>query len=92
MQTTASAASGSIHITGTPTADWQLQTSSGSIVLGIPEGSGFRVQAHTSSGSINTDHKLTITSAGRRELSGTVGSGGVLISARTSSGSIRIRK
>jgi DUF4097 and DUF4098 domain-containing protein YvlB len=87
---TAKAASGSIHITGTPTADWQLHSSSGSIVLGIPLGTAFRVQANTSSGSIDTDHKLTITHAGRRELTGTVGAGGVLVDARTSSGSIRI--
>lgn len=89
---TASSASGSIHINGTPTSDWQLHSSSGSIVLGIPDGSAFRVQANTSSGSINTDHKLTISSAGRRELTGTVGTGGVLVAARTSSGSIRIRR
>jgi DUF4097 and DUF4098 domain-containing protein YvlB len=87
---TANAASGSIHITGTPTADWQLHSSSGSIVLGIPLGTAFRVQANTSSGSIDTDHKLTVTHAGRRELTGAVGAGGVLVSARTSSGSIRI--
>jgi hypothetical protein len=87
---TAHAASGSIHVNGTPKADWQLATSSGSIDLGIPEGTAFRVQASTSSGSIDTDHKLTVSSAGRRSLSGTVGSGGVLVSARSSSGSIRI--
>jgi hypothetical protein len=89
---TASASSGSIHINGTPTSDWQLHTSSGSIVLGIPDGSAFRVQASTSSGSINTDHRLTISSVSRRELTGTVGNGGVLVAARTSSGSIRIRR
>jgi DUF4097 and DUF4098 domain-containing protein YvlB len=89
---TAHAASGSIHVNGTPTSDWELQTSSGSIVLGIPEGSAFRVQASTSSGSINTDHKLTVSSMSRRELTGTVGTGGVLVAARSASGSIRIRR
>jgi DUF4097 and DUF4098 domain-containing protein YvlB len=87
---TARAASGSVHVNGKPTSDWQLHSSSGDIVLSIPEGSNFRVQAGTSSGSINTDHKLTVTRLGRRELSGEVGSGGALVSARTSSGSIRI--
>jgi DUF4097 and DUF4098 domain-containing protein YvlB len=87
---TAHAASGSIHVNGTPTADWQLNTASGSIVLGIPEGSAFRVQASTSSGSIDSDHKLTVSHVGRRELTGTVGNGGALVSARSSSGSIRI--
>jgi DUF4097 and DUF4098 domain-containing protein YvlB len=88
---TARAGSGSIHVNGKPTSDWNLHTSSGEIVLGIPDGSSFRVQASTSSGSINSDHKLTLTRLGRRELTGEVGSGGVLVAARTSSGSIRIR-
>lgn len=86
----ARASSGSIHVAGTPKSDWRLNTSSGSIVLAIPDGSAFRVQANTSSGSIDTDHKLAVSSVGRRELNGTVGAGGALVSARTSSGSIRI--
>lgn len=87
---TAHAASGSIHINGTPTANWQLTTSSGSIVLGIPDGTGFRVEASTGSGSIDSDHKLAVSRVERRSLTGTVGAGGVLVSARTSSGSIQI--
>lgn len=87
---TASSASGSIHVNGTPTADWQIHTSSGSIVLGIPDGTAFRVQANTGSGSIDTDHQLTVSRVGRRELTGTVGAGGALVAARSSSGSIRI--
>jgi DUF4097 and DUF4098 domain-containing protein YvlB len=85
-------ASGSIRVAGTPSANWDVHTSSGTINLAIPDGTAFRVQASTSSGQINTDHQLTVTSVGRRELQGSVGSGGPLIEARTSSGSIHIRK
>jgi DUF4097 and DUF4098 domain-containing protein YvlB len=88
----ARASSGSIRIAGTPKSDWQLSTSSGSIRLAIPDGTAFRVQASTSSGSIETDHKLAVSSVGRRELAGSVGSGGALISARSSSGSISISR
>jgi len=87
---TAHAASGSIHINGTPTANWQLTSSSGSIVLGIPDGTGFRVEANTGSGSIDSEHKLAMSRVERRSLTGTVGAGGVLVAARTSSGSIQI--
>jgi hypothetical protein len=87
---TAHAASGSIHVNGTPKADWQLSTASGSIVLNIPDGTAFRVQATTGSGSIDSDHKLTVTRVDKRTLSGSVGSGGALVTARTSSGSIQI--
>ena len=89
---TARAASGTITVGGTPKADWDLQTSSGEIALDIPGGTAFSLQANTSSGSIDTDHALTVQSTGRRELIGTVGSGGSRVSARTASGSIRVRK
>ena len=89
---TARSASGTITVAGTPGQDWQLHSSSGSIALDIPDGTPFRVEASTSSGRINTDHKLTVSSVGQRELSGAVGDGGRLVSARTSSGSIHIRK
>ena len=86
----ATTASAGIEITGTPTADWRTSTSSGSITLGIPANTSFRLQAHTSSGSIHTDHTLKVTTTGRRELEGTVGDGGVLVEARSSSGSITV--
>ena len=85
-------ASGSINVAGTPSADWELHTSSGTINLEIPDGTPFRVQASTSSGQINSDHQLAVTSLSRRELQGTVGAGGSLVAARTASGSIHIRK
>jgi DUF4097 and DUF4098 domain-containing protein YvlB len=86
----ATTASASIEITGTPTADWRTSTSSGSIRLGIPADASFRLQAHTSSGSIRTDHALEAMTTSRRDLEGTVGSGGVLVEARSSSGSITV--
>jgi hypothetical protein len=89
---TARTGSGSISVDGTPSDDWRLHSASGTIDLAIPDGTAFRVEASTSSGRINTDHKLTVSSLGRRELVGTVGEGGRLVSARTSSGSIHIRK
>jgi DUF4097 and DUF4098 domain-containing protein YvlB len=86
----ATTASAGIEITGTPTADWRTSTSSGSIRLGIPADTSFRLQAHTSSGSIRTDHTLKAMTTSRRDLEGTVGDGGVLVEARSSSGSITV--
>jgi len=85
-------ASGSISVAGTPSADWELHSSSGTIALAIPDGTAFRVEASTSSGRIDSDHQLTVSSLGRRALSGAVGTGGRLVSATTTSGSIHIRK
>ncbi len=88
----ARSASGAIRITGTPTADWNLHTSSGGITLHIPAGTAFRVQANTSSGSIESQHELKVSSVSRRELSGAVGEGGALVSARSASGSIHFNR
>ncbi|HEY8549154.1 MAG TPA: DUF4097 family beta strand repeat-containing protein [Vicinamibacterales bacterium] len=88
----ANSASGSIRVAGTPTRDWKVSSSSGRIDLDIPAGTAFRVEANSSSGSIRTDHQMQVQSVGRRELVGSVGEGGSLVTARTSSGSIAIRK
>jgi hypothetical protein len=83
-------ASASIDVSGTPTADWTASSSSGSITLNIPANTSFRLRANTSSGSIRTDHTITPTTVGRHEMVGTAGSGGVLIDAHSTSGSITV--
>ena len=88
----ATTASASIEITGTPSVDWRASTSSGSITLGIPADTSFRLQAHTNSGTIRTDHTLKATATGRHELEGTVGDGGALVEAHSSSGSITVSR
>jgi hypothetical protein len=80
--------SASIDVSGTPTADWTASSSSGSITLNIPANTSFRLRANSSSGSIHTDHTITPTTVGRHEMVGTAGSGGVLIDAHSTSGSI----
>ena len=88
----ASTASASIEIAGTPTTAWHATTSSGSITLAIPADTSFRLQAHTNSGSIHTNHTLKVTTTGGHELEGTTGDGSVLVEARSSSGSITVRR
>jgi hypothetical protein len=88
----ASTASASIEIAGTPTTAWHATTSSGSITLAIPADTSFRLQAHSNSGSIHTDHTLKVTTTGGHELEGTTGDGSVLVEARSSSGSITVRR
>jgi len=89
---TADTASASIEIAGKPTAGWRTTTSSGSITLAIPDGTPFKLQARSESGSIRTDHTLQTTATGQRELEGTVGGGGALVEARSSSGSINVTR
>jgi DUF4097 and DUF4098 domain-containing protein YvlB len=69
-------------------------TTSGDVTLGIPAGSGFRLDAGSTSGSISTTHPVTVqgstTGSGRHSLVGDVGSGDGSVRVRTVSGSITI--
>lgn len=85
-------ASGSIDISGKPDADWTLSSSSGTISLAVPTGTPFTLDARTTSGSLDIDHPVTISSIhGRhREVHGAVNGGGPTVSVETTSGSIHI--
>jgi hypothetical protein len=88
----ARAGSGHISADGVPTGDWRLHTGSGGVTLHLPADAGFELEASTGSGTITTTHELTVSGiiGGRHELRGKAHGGGPLISASTSSGSIRV--
>ncbi|ERI91721.1 hypothetical protein HMPREF1982_02764 [Clostridiales bacterium oral taxon 876 str. F0540] len=70
-----------------------VDSSSGSVEIKLPESSNFYLSAHTSSGGIKTDFPITVKGeTGRHELIGTVGSDKNKIKINTSSGSIKILK
>ena len=87
----ANTGSGTITAQGEPTGSWRLHTSSGSITVRLPANAAFDLAARSSSGSVYSDHPVTVTGTiSRREMRGKVRGGGVLIDVSTSSGSIRI--
>ena len=87
----ASTTSGGLHVQGEPRGDWELSAASGGVRVDIPDGFGFNLDVTTSSGSIDVGMPVTMSSAGRRTLRGTVHGGGSRLHVRTSSGSIDIR-
>jgi hypothetical protein len=87
----ASTTSGGLHVQGEPRGDWELSAASGGVRVDVPDGSGFDLDATTSSGSIDVGMPVAISSTGRRTLRGTVHGGGSRLRVRTSSGSIDIR-
>ena len=87
----ASTTSGGLHVQGEPRGDWELSAASGGVRVDVPDGSGFDLDATTSSGSIDVGMPVAMTSTGRRTLRGTVHGGGSRLRVRTSSGSIDIR-
>jgi hypothetical protein len=84
--------SGSISAEGVPSAEWRLHSGSGGVTLRLPADAGFELEASTGSGSVSTTHELTVVGliGNRHELRGKSHGGGPLISASTSSGSIRV--
>ncbi len=83
--------SGEVSADGRPTGPWELETSSGDISVRLLAEGGYDIDARTSSGSIYSEHPLTVQGKfGRREVRGKIRGGGVLVSLSTSSGSIRI--
>lgn len=87
-----STGSGQIEASGDPTGEWKLRTGSGDVTVEFPKQAAFDVVAHTSSGSIDTEHEMAVQgSINSHELHGKVNGGGVVVDLSTSSGTIRIR-
>jgi len=85
--------SGNITAQGAPTGEWSLHTGSGRILVRLPPGAAFELNAHTSSGHISTSahHPVTVQGTiGRGELRGKVRGGGPLLELETGSGNIQI--
>ena len=83
--------SGNITAQGDATGEWSLHTGSGRVLVHLPSGAAFDLNAHTSSGHISTDHPITVQGTiGRGELRGKVRGGGPLVQLETGSGNIQI--
>jgi hypothetical protein len=91
----ASTGSGSIRIEGNPAPSsyWDIHAGSGSITMTVPSDAGFRVHAHSRSGSIDTDLPVSMEEQlGRREIRGRVGNGLASVDLETGSGGIHIKR
>jgi len=84
--------SGSITVEGQPSREWRLTTGSGSIDVAVMGEAAFTLDAHASSGSINTRHPVTMVGTiSRRQIRGDVRGGGPILYLRSSSGSISVQ-
>lgn len=68
----------------------EFRAVSGSVALRVPEGIGATVELRTASGGITVDVPLRVTEQRRGYTAGTIGDGSSRISARTTSGRIRL--
>ena len=84
--------SGDVEARGEQHGEWHLRTGSGNVTVELPPGAGFELDAHTGSGTIQTDREITVQGTlSRRDIHGRAGNGGPLLELRTSSGSIYLR-
>ena len=82
--------SGEIKVNGAPTSDWHLETGSGTVEL-WPGSTGFTLDASTGSGSVHSDHEMTVQGAvDRHHITGKVNGGGPTVRIQTGSGDVRI--
>jgi DUF4097 and DUF4098 domain-containing protein YvlB len=82
--------SGDIKVSGSPSADWKLETGSGSVELWAGS-AGFTLDASTGSGSISSDHEMTVQgSFDKHHITGKVNGGGPTVRVETGSGDVRI--
>lgn len=82
--------SGDIKVSGSPTSDWKLETGSGNVEL-WPGSSGFVLDASTGSGSVHTDHEMSVQgSFDKHHITGKVNGGGPTVRVQTGSGDVRI--
>jgi putative adhesin len=88
----ARAGSGRIRIEGQPLQGWDLHTGSGSITMRVVGETPFNLDAHSSSGRIESSHPVNAVGASeRRRLRGTVRGGGAQVLLETGSGGISIQ-
>lgn len=87
----ARAGSGNITVAGEPTSEWRLHSGSGTLTVRLTAQVGFDLDAHTSSGHIDTDLPITVQGTiGRGHMQGKARGGGVRLDLETGSGNIRI--
>jgi DUF4097 and DUF4098 domain-containing protein YvlB len=78
-----------------PTADWDIKTGDGSVVLEVPEGFSGELDAHTGDGSIRVNAIPLSNVSGpvsKNTVRGRLGDGGHVVRVRTGDGSITLNR
>jgi DUF4097 and DUF4098 domain-containing protein YvlB len=90
---------GSVMIHAAPgsaaSADWDVVTGDGSVIVELPDGFGAELDAHTGDGSVKLQDVTLSNVSGRLDrntVKGTLGSGGRTLRVRTGDGSITLRR
>jgi DUF4097 and DUF4098 domain-containing protein YvlB len=72
-------------------SDWRIDTGSGEVEVRLPSDAKFNINAHSSSGTVEVKHPVTMQGALKRNhIEGTVNGGGILLDISTGSGGIHV--
>ena len=83
--------SGRVRVEGRPGGAWDLSAGSGDIRIDLPRDVAFEIDAQTWSGTVRSDHPVTVRGKMRRgRLQGDVRGGGPRVTLRTGSGDVTI--
>lgn len=86
----ATTGSGDIKVAGAPAGDWYIQTGSGNVEF-WPGNSGLTLNASTGSGSVETDHDMSMQgTVNRHHVAGRINGGGPMVRVSTGSGDIHV--
>lgn len=85
---------GSVNVTeAKPLSALQIVNEKGSVDVGLPQGAGFTLNAHTKNGDIENDFDLSTQEDGdRKSMTGNVAGGGPAVSITTTDGDVTVRK
>jgi Putative adhesin len=82
--------SGDIKISGSPEGEWKLETGSGNVEF-WPGSTGLTLDASTGSGTVHSDHEMTVQgSFDHHHITGKINGGGPTVRIQTGSGDVRI--
>jgi hypothetical protein len=87
--------SGNVDYVGVIYSDgsYNFKSHSGDVILTIPQDAAFDLEAKTFSGSIDSDFEITLTGKiSKKQLKGSVNSGGATLEVKTFSGDVHIKK
>ncbi|NOZ75815.1 MAG: DUF4097 domain-containing protein [FCB group bacterium] len=82
--------SGDISVSGYPTGDWSLQSSSGDVDIDLANDAGANLDAKSTSGDIDINLQLQIVESKKHVLKAVINQGGPELRVRTTSGDIEV--
>lgn len=87
---TAKTRNGKIELDGEPLGPWEIQTTSGPVVVQLTPNAAFELDSRADAAAVTVNHPIMVRKKSKNEIAGTAGRGGPQVFIRTASGKIRV--